>query len=120
MLFSVSVMVLAAMLLPVALILGARRWGMQEAEVDARLHSPRAHTVAYVVPEGQDPALVRVALSHAGFVTVLDRGGDQRLLVECEESRRDQVRSVIEHVDHGGFEGPELHVGHVRFEDEPA
>lgn len=120
MLFSVTLLVLTAMLLPVAIILGARRWGMEDAEVDARLHSPSCHTVAYVVPEGQDPALLRVALTHAGYTTVLDRGGDQRLLVECEEGHRDDVRHVIEGVDHGGFEGPELVRGHVRFEDEPA
>jgi hypothetical protein len=120
MLFSVTLLVFTAMLLPVALLLGARRWGMQEAEVDARLHLPSSHTVAYVVPEGQDPALLRVALTHAGYTTVLDRGGDQRLLVECEESHRAQVRHVIESVDHGAFEGSEVLRGHVRFEDEPA
>jgi len=120
MLFSVSLLVVTVLAVPVALILGARRWGMAEAAVDARLHSASAHTVAYVVPEGQDPALVRVALSHAGFVTVLDRGGDQRLLVECEESRREQVRQVIEAIDEPELTGAEVHAGHVRFVDEPA
>jgi hypothetical protein len=28
------------------------------------------------------------------------------------------VRSIIEHVDRGGIDGPEMHVGHVSFEDE--
>jgi len=120
MLFSVSLLVLTVLAVPLALILGARRWSIAEAAVDARLHSPRVHTVAYVVPEGRDPALVRVALAHAGFVTVLDRSGDQRLLVECDESRREQVRRVIEDLGDPGLVGPEIHDGHVRFVDEPA
>jgi hypothetical protein len=120
MMFSVAILVLVALLLPVALLVGARRWSLEEGEVDARLHSPHAHTVAYVVPEGQDPALVRVALSHAGYVTVLDRGGDQRLLVECAESQRDHVRMIIEDLDHTGLEDSGAYAGPVRFEDEPA
>jgi len=120
MLFSVSLLVLTVLAVPVALILGARRWGMAEAAVDARLHSPSVHTVAYVVPEGQDPALVRVALAHAGFVTVLDRGGDQRLLVECAESRREQVRRLIADLGDQGLDGVRVATGHVRFVDEPA
>ncbi len=120
MLFSVTLLVLTVLAVPVALILGARRWGIAEAAVDARLHSPQVHTVAYAVPEGRDPALVRVALAHAGFVTVLDSGRDQRLLVECEESRREQVRRVIEDLGDPGLAGPEVPAGHVRFVDEPA
>jgi hypothetical protein len=118
MMFSVAVLVLAALLLPVALVLGARRWSMEEAELDTRLHSPQAHTVVYIVPEGQDPALVRAALTHAGFSTVLDRSGDQRLMVECDESHRAQVRAIIEGLDHTALDDCGTHVGPVRFEDE--
>jgi hypothetical protein len=117
MVFSVSLLVFSVLAIPLALILGARRWSLAEARVDARLHSPAVPTVAYVVPEGQDPALVRVALTHAGFATVLDRSGDQQLLVECDNGHRERARHVIEGL--GGLEGPDVPIGHVRFVDEP-
>lgn len=115
-------MVLMALLLgltlivvPVLVIASLRRWGLEEADTEDRLHSPRTHTVSYVVPPGQDPAVVRAALKHAGFVAVMDHGGDQRLLVECEAGQRNRAREVIEHA--GGLEQP---VSHVHFEDDPS
>ncbi len=96
-----------------------RSWGRNEAQTEARLRSPQTHKVAYVIPNGQDPSVVRAALAHAGFETVTDTaGGNERLLVACEESDRAQIRSIIEHVDRAGFDGPEMHVDHVRFDDE--
>lgn len=103
----------------VVLALALRSWTLGEAKTEARLRLPETHTVAYVVPEGQDPAIVMAALTHAGFVSVTDiEHGTRQLLVECTESDRAKVRSIIEHVDRAGFDGPEMHVGHVSFEDE--
>ena len=75
--------------------------------------------MAYVVPGGQDPAGLMAALTHAGFVSVTDStGGTERLLVECEESDRGRVRSVLEQVERRGIDGSRLPAGHVSFEDE--
>jgi len=120
MLFTVTLVVLVAMSLPVFLVLSLRRWGLERAETESRLHSPQAHIVSYLVPEGQDPAVVRAALGHAGFVTMMERGGDQRLVVECDAADRDRVREIIQHAERSGFDGEDMHLGHVRFEDDPA
>lgn len=104
-------------LVGLALFLGS--WARDEARLEARLHEPGAHTLAYVVPNGQDPAVLMAALAGAGFTAIVDLyGGRERLLVECGEDDRARVREVIEHVDRGGIDGPEMHVGHVSFEDE--
>jgi hypothetical protein len=51
-------------------------------------------------------------------VTVLDRSGDQRLVVRCEPGQRERVRTVLEQVDHPTFDGHHDHVAHVAFADE--
>ncbi len=85
---------------------GVTRWAEDETGKEALLHAPDAHTVSYVVPEGEDPALVMAALTHAGFRSVEDvTGRRERVLVECEEEDRDRVRDVIEHVRHRRFDG---------------
>jgi hypothetical protein len=115
----------AAILLVVALVLGIaiplllRSWGKEESRVEARLHDPDVHTVAFAVPDGVDPAVIRVTLTRAGFTSAIDRVGDvECLIVECSESDRARVRSVIEAVHLSGFDGPDRPVGHVVFEDE--
>jgi hypothetical protein len=97
-----------------------RSYGREEAATEASFRSPDMHKVAYLVPEGQDPAVLMAALTHAGFRSVTStEGGDERLLVECEERDRDRVRGIIEDVDRAGPHGPGIPVvGHVRFEDE--
>lgn len=116
----VAVVVLAVVVLafPVFFVMTLRRWELEEVKVETRLRAPEAHKVVYVVPEGQDPAVLRAALTGAGFVTVMDEsGGAERLLVECEPQDRARVQQIIEHVERTGFEGVELHVSHVRFEN---
>lgn len=120
MLFSLALLVLTVLTIPVLVLLSMRRWGQEEAETEARLMAPDAHAVKYVVPEGQDPVLVRAALAHAGFVSVLDTGGDQRLLVQCEPGQRSPVREAIESVGHPELAGDRVSVTHAHFEDEPA
>ncbi|HET8560996.1 MAG TPA: hypothetical protein VFL69_10790 [Marmoricola sp.] len=119
MLFAVGILGLAVLAFPVFFIMTLRRWELDEARVEERLHAPDAHKVSYVVPEGQDPAILRAALTHAGFVSVLDEsGGTERLVVECASQDRSRVREIIEHVERSGFEGIEMHAGHVRFDQD--
>lgn len=101
------------------LLLGLRRWTLEETRTDALLRSPDAPTVAYRVPDGKDPVVLMASLSRSGFVSVVDdAGGTERLLVACDARERGTVRSIIEQVDRGGVEGPELHAAPVTFEDE--
>jgi hypothetical protein len=77
-------------------------------------------TLAYAIPDGQDPAVLSVALSREGFGSVpVRRGVFERLLVECPcPADRDRVRSIIEHVRRTRLGGAEIVVTHVRFDDE--
>ena len=120
MVLAVTLLVLTVMIVPL-LVLGAlRAFGMKEVDNERALLSPGAHTVAWVVPEGEDPALVRTHLSHAGFTSVLDHSGDQRLVVECEPGDRELVRDIIAHAAHTTFDGQTLQPSQLRFDDDPA
>ncbi len=100
-------------------LFGMRRFTMEKAHTEARLLRPETPTVSYAVPNGQDPAVLMAALETEGFTAVCDTsGGMDTVVVECGEQERGRVRAVIEQVDRAGFNGPELHVGHVSFEDE--
>ena len=81
---------------------------------------PLGDATVTFVPEGEDPALVRTRLAHAGFVCVLDRSGDQRLVVGCEPDQREQVRSVIAGTPHATFDGRVLETSRLRFDDDPS
>ena len=119
MLVAVVVLAVAVLAFPVFFVMTLRRWELDEVKVETRLRAPESHKVVYVVPEGQDPAVLRAALSRAGFVTIMDQsGGAERLVVECEPQDRSHVEQIIEHVERTGFEGAEMHVAHVSFEDE--
>jgi len=114
-----------AIILVVVLVLGVgipmflRAWGAEEARIETHLHDPATHTVAYAVPNGVDPAVVKAALTKAGFTSGTDRVGDvECLLVECEESERSRVRSVVEGVHLSQYDGSDLKLTHVVFEDE--
>jgi hypothetical protein len=92
-----------------------RSWGAEEARTEARLHDPHTHTVAFAVPNGVDPAVIKAALTRAGYTSVTDRVGDAEcLVVECAPHERDRVRGVIESVHVSPTGGG----GHVVFEDE--
>lgn len=91
----------------------------QEERVEEHMHDPHTHTITYAIPNGVDPVVVKVALSTAGFTSVVDRTGNTEcLLVEAEESERAQVRSTIEGVHMTAYDGSSLKLGHVVFEDE--
>jgi hypothetical protein len=107
-----TLLLVGALGLPLLVVLALRAWGTDTARTESSLLSPQAHTVAFVVPEGEDPTYARAALTHAGFVSALDRSGDQRLVVRCEPGQREQVREILERVDHRG------RLVHVLFDDE--
>ncbi len=102
----------------VVVALGLRTWVAEQARTEARLLSPDAHTLAYAVPLGQDPAILMAAVATAGYTAVVDTRGPERLLVECGEQDRAKVRSVLEHVTRAGPDSGELRVDHVVFDDE--
>lgn len=86
---------------------------------DAGLGLRISPTVAYAIPTGIDPALIRSELLKAGFTTGTDRvGNTERLLIECEREERDRVRTAIEGATLTGYDGSAATLGHVTFEDE--
>jgi hypothetical protein len=114
-----AILVVVALVLGIAIPLLLRSWGMEESRVEARLHDPNVHTVAFAVPNGVDPAVYRMALTKAGFTSAIDRVGDvECLLVECNETDRARMRSVIEAVHLSDYDGSDVPLGHVVFEDE--
>jgi hypothetical protein len=111
----------AIVIVPMLLVLYLRGWGLQQSATESRLTSARTPTVTYLVPDGQDPAVVRAALAHAHVASVVGRGADaHRLTIECDESERERVRQVIGQVGLTGFDGVTVPSGRVRFEDDPA
>jgi hypothetical protein len=116
---ALAIVLIIVIALAVLLALGVRSLLRTEQQTEARLHSPGTHVVAWVVPEGQDPVAVKVALSRAGFTAVADTDqGGEALLVECDEADRDRVRDVIGHVTRTGYDGTPLTAERVVFEDE--
>lgn len=114
-----AILVVIILVVSVAIPVFLRSWVAEESRTDARLHDPRTHTVAYAIPNGIDPVVVRLALTKAGFTSVIDRVGDVECLrVECDESERARVRSVIEAIHVSEYDGSELKFGHVVFEEE--
>ncbi|MGY2875795.1 hypothetical protein ACVW00_002985 [Marmoricola sp. URHA0025 HA25] len=91
-------------------------------EVQDALLSDRTATLEYLVPTGQDPAVVIAALHKAGFTAATDPApSGQRVLIECPEGvehQRGDVRSIIESANRSTQqEGARLDLG-VRFSDE--
>src|SRR5262245_36190221 len=106
MVLAATLLVLMFMVVPIVLLLMLRSVGKEEAETEAALLSPDAHTVTWLVPEGEDPSLVRSHLAHAGFDSTFDHTGDQRLVIRCEPGEREQVREVIASTEHLTYDGP--------------
>jgi len=115
---------LLVVLVGVALTLALKRWADDRAIRDDQLALSPFETLEYVVPPGQDPALVLEALESAGYQTAPDPAAGSRLIhIECRFGRdheRARVREVIESsavatLDDGTTEGPPR----VLFVDEP-
>jgi hypothetical protein len=113
-------MLVAVALIGFAVAFGLRRVVFDLDETSKRLHQPDARTVSYLVPEGQDPAVLTAALHHEGYASATEEhGGHTHVLVECtEDGDRANIRSVIEHVHTTSFDGVPINVGHIRFDDE--
>jgi hypothetical protein len=118
-------MILFAVLLLSVLAVGGmlafalRRITFDEVRTERERERDGAHRVSYVVPPGEDAALVVAALARAGYraVGAFDQGVE-RVLVRCEADQRADVRRVLEHAEQARSADPEMYVGHVRFEDE--
>jgi len=68
--------------------------------IDEELHSDAVPTLEYLVPTGQDPAVILAALESAGYTATADpHHAHQRVLIACPEGldrQRARVRTVIE------------------------
>ncbi|MGN6130502.1 MAG: hypothetical protein ACTHOK_09205 [Nocardioidaceae bacterium] len=114
-----AVLLLSVLAVGGMLAFGLRRVTFDEVHAEQELERPGAHRVSYVVPPGEDAALVMAALIRAGYTAVGGQErGVERVLVRCEADQRADVRRVIEHAEQARSTDPEMYVGHVRFEDE--
>lgn len=119
-------MIAAAVIIVLALLVGTvviggalRRLVRDEADVERRLRAPDAHTLSYAVPNGVDPADLRVAARRGGFTSVLATSGTREcLLVECKEGDRARLRHLIEDAHEKAYDGSDLDLHPVVFEDE--
>jgi hypothetical protein len=119
-------MIAAVLLLLVVVVIGGiginvylRGWVREESRREAHLRDPDTHTVAYAIPNGVDPVTVESALARAGFTSGVDRVGMVGCVrIECNESEREQVRAVLESTSMNVYDGAQLQVRHVVFEDE--
>jgi hypothetical protein len=103
----------------IAIGLFLRNWGREQSRREAHMRSPRTHTLAYAIPNGVDPVVLETALALEGFRSMHDRVGMADCVrIECGESQRDRVRSVLEGVSMTAYDGSLLPAGHVVFEDE--
>ena len=96
-----------------------RNWVREESRREAHLRDPDTHTVAYAIPNGVDPATIESALARAGLTSGVDRVGMVECVrIECNESQREQVRSVLEGIQMNAYDGSQLQARQVVFEDE--
>ena len=103
----------------IGLALFLRSYGMSRARIEARVFDPQTPTVAYAIPNGVDPVVFQTALTHAGFTSVVGRiGNAECVIVECGPSGRTAVRGVLEAAHANAYDGTELKVDHIVFEDE--
>jgi hypothetical protein len=119
MVLAVTLLVLMFMVVPILVLLMIRSVGKEEAATEEALLSPSAHTVVWVVPEGEDPSLVRTHLAHAGFDSAFEHSEDLRLVIRCEPAEREKVREVIAGTEHLTYDGPVPFGLPLRFADEP-
>jgi hypothetical protein len=115
-----AVIIVLAILVGTVVIAGAlRRLVRDEADVERRLRAPDAHTISYAVPNGVDPGDLRVAATRGGFTSIVTtRGPRECLLVECNEGDRARLRHLIEGAHESAYDGSELDLHPVVFEDE--
>jgi hypothetical protein len=116
---ALAILIVLVLVITIAVAAGLRGLVFAEARTEARLHAPSTHTVSYSLPTGVDPAVVKAALTRAGFISGVDSAGThQCLLVECAAEDRDRLRSAIASAPETVYGGSELTLHHVVFEDE--
>jgi hypothetical protein len=119
MIAAVVITVLVLLVITVAVAGGLRRLVRDEAELERRLRAPETHTISYAVPNGVDPADVRAALLRAGYASCMSVGGGREcLLADCPEGERTRLRQVIASVHETAYDGTDLDLRPVVFEDE--
>lgn len=119
MIAAVIITILVLLVVTVAIAGGLRRLVRDESEIERRLRAPDTHTVSYAVPNGVDPGDLRVAVARNGFTSVMLMAGTRQcLLVECAEAERARLREVIESAHETAYDGTELDLHPVIFEDE--
>jgi hypothetical protein len=98
----------------------ARRWAAARQPVADELAGPATPTIDYLVPEGQDSAVVLAALVAEGFTATPDPAESHLLHVSASgELDRERVRSVIASVRTTALDsGVPFEPGEVRFADE--
>jgi hypothetical protein len=117
--FIALAIVVVGLAVSVVIALLLRSWVLTESETEARLHDPRTHTIAFPLPAGVDPVVFAFAVDRAGFPSVTDRVGDAEcLVVECPESERAHLRTVLETVRAPQYDVSAGDDAHVVFHDE--
>jgi hypothetical protein len=111
--------VLLVLVVTIAVAGGLRRLVRDESEVERRLRAPETPTVSYAVPNGVDPADLRTALLRAGYSSTMSTAGTRQcLMIGCSNGDRARVRDVIEGVHETAYDGSDLVLRPVVFEDE--
>ncbi len=106
--------------LSILVLLLLRSASRDHEDTRARLLQPGAETLAYDIPDGQDPAEVIVALNRAGY-KALEDGDAYQVLVQCPHGRVNdlpRVQAAIEQAGASGGIGIAEHLHVVRFADE--
>lgn len=112
-------LVVTVVVVSIAIAVLLRSYVLNEVKVEERLHDPHASTVAFAIPAGTDPVVFKTGLTHAGFANTVDRVGDaQCLVVECTPAQREAVRGVLQAAHTRAYDGSDLAVQRVVFEDE--
>lgn len=112
-------MALLMILVPVAALVAVLLVGWLATEATRRAPAPSPHHEAlrYLVPEGQDPAVLLAAFADTDYDAALrDDGGERVLVVSCPHGLghdRSEVREMIAHVG-TAIDDP----APVRFDDE--
>ena len=111
-----SILVLVVL---VAIPLALRSLVANEKRTESPLHDSHTPTVTYAIPNGIDPAVFAVGLKKAGYLSIVtDVGTAQGLRVRCDAGDREPIRRTLEGVVVTTYDGAEMTVDHVVFEDE--
>jgi hypothetical protein len=116
---AVVLIVLLVLVVTVVVAGGLRRLVRDESDAERLLASPGVHTVTYAVPNGVDPAHLRTVLLSAGFASRPSSSGSREcLVVACTEGDRVRLRQLIANVHESAYDGTDLDLRPVVFEDE--